>query len=67
MTTRERVADLLQRGLTDKEMARQLGRHESVVGYHVGRLIAATKSRNRTQAAVRLALDTRRAEGRATT
>ena len=55
MTTRDRVAALLRQGMSDKEIARALGRNESVVGYHIMRLMAATGSRNRTQCALRLA------------
>lgn len=54
MTTREQVAALLQLGRTDKEIAREIGRNESVIGYHVMRLMAATGARNRTECAVRL-------------
>lgn len=52
--TRE-VAALLQLGMTDKQIGARIKMAPGTVKYHVGRILAATGSDNRTQAAVALA------------
>lgn len=56
MTPRDQdVARLLARGLCDKEIARQLGIAHGTVRIHMRAVLRHTKSRNRTEAALKVA------------
>ena len=56
MSPREReVARLMARGLCNKEIARELGIAYGTAKIHVGKVLLHTRSRNRTEAALKLA------------